>query len=121
MRVHLYAFIGIIGALFILPVSASATVQSFGAAGQLKNERSALVKVHTRKRVHDQLHNYGYNPVIFQRQFYGDYDKPVYVFYACKQHRAFRINVSWYGEILAKRSAGRCHRNDDYEDDDDEY
>ncbi|MDH3582435.1 MAG: hypothetical protein OEM91_17650, partial [Hyphomicrobiales bacterium] len=66
-------------------------------------DTAIIVKVHSRRRAHDMLHAFGFRRVIFRRQFYDDYDKPVYRFSACRSHRRFRIDVNWYGDIMSKR------------------
>ncbi len=86
------------------------------AVNQISNAGSRpIVKVHSPRQVHDMLHADGYHHVVFLGQRYKGYDdRPIYRFRACRRHRAFRITVNWYGEIIRKRRAGRCHRYGQY-------
>lgn len=114
MRHNLYTVLGITAVLMATSPGANAAgPQNLATIGDLNAKNAGVIKVHSRKRVHDKLHNYGYDPVVFQNRYYDDYDKPVYRFRACMGHRAFRIDVNWYGDIISKRRAGKCYRNHD--------
>lgn len=64
---------------------------------------------HTRQKVHDMLHNYGYDRVVFQHEYGDAYGKPNYQFRACRGRRAFILNVDWYGHIINRERVGRCY------------
>ena len=114
MRHYLYAALGMTAMLMAAPSLANAAgPQNLTTIGEASAQNAGVIKVHSRQRVHDKLHNYGYNRVVFRGQYYDDYDKPVYRFRACMGHRAFKIHVNWYGEIISKRRAGRCYRDYD--------
>lgn len=68
-----------------------------------------LIKVHSRREVHDMLHAYGYDRVVFQWQHRGYNRKPNYVFRACQGRRAFLVDVDWYGRIVSQERVGRCY------------
>ena len=68
-----------------------------------------IIKVHSRRAVHDMLHNYGYNRVRFLSQRTSYDGTPVYKYRACKRHRAYHIQVNVNGEIVHKHRAGWCH------------
>lgn len=73
---------------------------------------TAVIKVHGRQEVHDMLHGYGFDHVVYKSRYYDDEDKPVYRFRACEGRRAYLVDVNWYGDVLDKHRAGRCHRYD---------
>ena len=121
MRNHLYGVLGLIAMLLTASASANAaSVTSPGTLDGVKAENAGLIKVHSRQRVHDKLHRYGYNRVIFVKQYYDYDDKPVYRFTACKGWRKLRIDVNWYGDIVRKHRIGKCYR-ERYRDRDDSY
>ena len=74
---------------------------------------AAGASAHTRHEVHDMLHGYGYDNVVYQSQYGGGYGKPNYRFRACQGRRAFVIDVDWYGHVISRDRDGRCY-GDDY-------
>lgn len=113
MQSYFVTALALLGATVISCSSASAT--SFGSFGEIEQENSAtsaIIKVHSRKKVHDMLHGYGYDRVVYKSKYYDDSDKPVYRFRACLGRRAFIVSVNWYGDIIDQYRAGRCHRHD---------
>ena len=113
MQRHFVTALALLGAAAVSCSSASATsFGSFGEVGRGASATSAIIKVHSRRQVHDMLHGYGYDRVVYKSKYYDDSDKPVYRFSACQGRRAFLIEVNWYGHIIDQYRAGRCHRHD---------
>ena len=112
-------FLMSIAAAMTLGVLSIAPAFSAPWGGKVSNafengQSAAVIKVHSARRVHDMLHNYGYDRVRLVRQR-TDYDgKPIYVFRACDGRKRYKIKVNWYGEIIKKRRAGWCFRRDWY-------
>lgn len=76
---------------------------------------ASTASAHTRKEVHDMLHGYGYDNVVYQSQYGGGYGKPNYRFRACQGGRAYLLDVDWYGHVIDRDRVGRCHDdNGDY-------
>src|SRR3990172_5038584 len=73
-----------------------------------------LIKVHSAQQVHDMLHGYGYDRVVYQSQYGGEYGKPNYRFRACQGRRAFVIDADWYEQIIGRYRDGRCYNDRDY-------
>lgn len=100
-------------------IMSSAPVLSAPWGGKASNafeegRSAAVIKVHSARRVHDMLHNYGYDRVRLVRQR-ADYDgNPIYVFRACDGRKRYKIKVNWYGEVIKKHRAGWCFRRDRY-------
>lgn len=97
----------------ILAVS-TANAANLGSPGLFAGSSTgagSLIQVHSRKQVHDTLHEFGYDNVVYQSQYRDDHGKPVYQFRACQGRRAFAIDVNWYGHIISQQPAGRCDRD----------
>lgn len=73
--------------------------------------KGAIVKVHSRRKVHDMLHGYGYDRVVYRSRYYDEHDKPVYSFKVCMGRRAYMVDVNWYGHVIDEHRTGRCHRH----------
>lgn len=113
MQIHFVTALALLGtAAFSCSSASAASFGSLGEVGHGASAKSAIVKVHSRKRVHDMLHGYGYDRVVYKSQYYDGGDKPVYRFRACRGRRAFILEVNWYGDIIDKYRAGRCHRHE---------
>ena len=56
------------------------------------------------------LHGFGYEHVVYRSRYYDEHDKPVYRFRACIGRRAYMVDMNWYGNIIDRHRAGRCHR-----------
>ncbi len=69
-----------------------------------------VIRIHSRRRAHDMLHNQGYDPVVYMLQTKGKNGKPIYSFFACRGDAAFSIDVDWYGNILKEKDAGACEQ-----------
>jgi len=98
----------------ILFASSSANAAGPGPGTSLTAGNSAgfeIVKVHSRRAVHDMLHNYGYNRVRFISQRIGYDGTPIYKYRACKRNRAYHIKVNVNGEIVRRHRAGWCSRH----------
>ena len=94
-----------------LPASAT----NFGYLGDVARGaqlKGAIVKVHSRRKVHDMLHGRGYARVVYRSRYYDEHDKPVYRFKVCMGRRAYMVDVNWYGHIIDEHRTGRCHRYD---------
>lgn len=74
---------------------------------------ASAADAHTPQEVHDKLHAHGYDNVVYQSQYGGEYGKPNYRFRACQGRRAFVIDVDWYGQIISRDRVGRCDDNGD--------
>ena len=97
------------------PLFSSASAASFGPAATvgLGNVlKSPIIMVHSRQEVHDMLHSYGYEHVVYKSRYYDGGDKPIYRYRACQGRRAYLLDVNWYGHIIDRSGAGRCHRYD---------
>lgn len=110
MRILSIAVAALFCAIALNPSAASATgFQPFNNIAQDAAANSMIVPVHVPGRVHDELHAYGYDRVVYLSQF-SDYDgNPVYKFSACKRHKKFRLKVNWNGEVMRKHRIGNCH------------
>lgn len=102
---------------FGLVASAPALSAPWGGtvSNAFESQQSAtVIKVHSPRRAHDMLHNYGYDRVHLVRQREDYNGKPIYVFRVCGGRKRYKIKVNWYGEIIKKRRAGWCVRRDWY-------
>jgi hypothetical protein len=113
MQRHFVTALALLGAAAFSWSSASAA--SFGGLSEIRQgapATSPIIKVHSRTQVHDMLHGYGYDRVVYKSKYYDGSDKPVYRFRACQGQRAYLVEVNWYGHIIDQYRAGRCHRHD---------
>ena len=99
---------GIMSLLLLMLGSPDVNAFHLPEATNFKSEPAHVIKVHSAKRVHDDLHRLGFSRVILQRTRKDAYGKPVYRFSACQEHRRYRIVVNWYGEILRIKRKGFC-------------
>ena len=108
MRHQLCAILTVTATISIGPSQMMAATPQPLSVNQMTPRNALVIKTHSRRRAHDMLHSYGYHRVIFRRQFYDSYNKPVYRFAACRGDRRFRIDVNWYGDIMSRRRTGFC-------------
>lgn len=117
MRKPITASTALLGAAILAASAANATgLSSLGTSARGPAPSEFIVKVHTRREVHDMLHGYGYDHVVYQSQYGGGYGKPNYRFRACQGRRAFVIDVDWYGQIISRERDGRCYDDGGYGD-----
>lgn len=113
MQTHVVTALALFGAAALSYSSANAAnFASLSEVVQGASAKSAIVKAHSRRQVHDMLHGYGYDRVVYKSRYYDDSGKPVFRFRACQGRRAYLIEVNWYGHIVDRYLAGRCHRHD---------
>ncbi len=113
MRNPIMAALALTGtAVFACSAASATNFNYFDDVARGASLRGAIIKVHSRRKVHDMLHGYGYDRVVYRSRYYDEYDKPVYRFRGCIGRRAYMVDVNWYGNIIDRHRAGRCHRYD---------
>ena len=113
MRNVITAALTLSGTVIWACLPASATSFSYlGDFASGAKPKGLIVKVHSRRQVHDMLHGYGFDRVVYQSRYYDERHKPIYRFRVCKGRRAYVVDVNWYGHIIDEHRTGRCHRYD---------
>ena len=78
MRNHIAAALALSDtAVFACSTASATNFNYFDDVARGASLRGAIIKVHSRRKVHDMLHGYGYDRVVYRSRYYDEYDKPV--------------------------------------------